>query len=193
VCARVSFKLDEEFFLGFHDTASTTGDSIATILLDGIKDLGLDIHNCRCQTYDGAANMSGHVKGVQAKILEVALQDGTESSKFLQGALEIAHETGKLFKESAKRVNILETVAAEHETEMLTVKPLCKTRWTVRHHSLDHILRQYGILIEALEEVSTLDSCRGQDVSVKAAGLVVMMRNTTTYFALCVARCVRSL
>ena len=81
-------------------------------------------------------------------------------------------------------------MAAEHETEMLTVKPLCKTRWTVRHHSLDHILRQYGILIEALEEVSTLDSCRGQDVSVKAAGLVVMMRNTTTYFALCVTRAV---
>ena len=74
--------------------------------------------------------MSGHVKGVQAKILEVALQDGTESSKFFQGALEIAHETGKLFKESAKRIDILQTVAAEHETEMLTVKPLCKTRWT---------------------------------------------------------------
>ena len=106
VCARVSFKLEvEEFFLGFHDTASTTGDSIATILLDAIKDLGLDIHNCRGQTYDGAANMSGHVKGVQARILEVepravythcsnhvlnlALQDGTESSKFSREHLRL--------------------------------------------------------------------------------------------------------
>lgn len=39
-----------------------------TIILDTLLSLGLDINDCRGQSYDNAANMSGAYTGLQARI-----------------------------------------------------------------------------------------------------------------------------
>ncbi|KAL4147812.1 hypothetical protein QTP88_002160 [Uroleucon formosanum] len=60
-----------ERFLGFVSFHSHTGEALATTVLVFLKRSGIDIANCRAQTYDNAANMSGRYRGLQAQIKEL--------------------------------------------------------------------------------------------------------------------------
>ena len=60
-----------ETFVGLYQITSTTGKCIANMVHDDLIRLQLPIENLRAQTYDGAANMSGHYKGCQAEIKKV--------------------------------------------------------------------------------------------------------------------------
>ena len=46
-------------------------NDLATTLLDCLKKYGLDIMNCRSQSYDNASNMSGKYNGIKAIIKDV--------------------------------------------------------------------------------------------------------------------------
>ena len=50
--------------MGFiNATGKTRGQDLASVIKDAIKRWGLDMQQCREQTYDGASNMSGHING----------------------------------------------------------------------------------------------------------------------------------
>ena len=54
----------QESFLGFIECEQeTSGEQLATLLESTFQSLGLDVHMCRGQGYDGASNMSGAAKG----------------------------------------------------------------------------------------------------------------------------------
>ncbi|XP_015377845.1 PREDICTED: uncharacterized protein LOC107172083 [Diuraphis noxia] len=55
-----------EDFLTFVPVHDVTGLGLATVLLNTLKELGLDLDKLRGQGYDGAATMSGNFRGVQA-------------------------------------------------------------------------------------------------------------------------------
>ncbi|KAJ8873938.1 hypothetical protein PR048_024776 [Dryococelus australis] len=55
-----------EDFTGLYETSSTMGDTLAAISEDVL--LRLPIEDCRGHCYDGAKNMSSHMKGTQAEI-----------------------------------------------------------------------------------------------------------------------------
>lgn len=57
-----------EEFLGFVNASETTGESLAELFLDTLERYGIVVNNMRAQAYDGAANMSGHKRGGQARI-----------------------------------------------------------------------------------------------------------------------------
>ena len=59
-----------ERFLKFIPIFSHTGLKIALIILQFLEENGINIENCRGQSYDNAANMSGMYNGVQAIIRE---------------------------------------------------------------------------------------------------------------------------
>uniref|UniRef100_H2ZHP2 TTF-type domain-containing protein n=1 Tax=Ciona savignyi TaxID=51511 RepID=H2ZHP2_CIOSA len=59
-----------ERFLKFIPIYSHTGSEIARIILQFLEENGINIQNCRGQSYDNASNMSGKYKGVQAIIRE---------------------------------------------------------------------------------------------------------------------------
>ena len=48
-----------------------TGETLTNTLLCFLNEIGVDILNCRGQSYDNAANMSGRYYGMQAKIREI--------------------------------------------------------------------------------------------------------------------------
>ncbi len=58
----------QEEILGFVRAHSTTGEALPETFLESLTSLGLDLTQLRSQGYDGAANMSGHHRGVQARI-----------------------------------------------------------------------------------------------------------------------------
>lgn len=57
-----------EEFVGLYEASSTTGEQIGKIASDVLLRLNLPFSSLRGQTYDGAANMSGHLSGAQAHI-----------------------------------------------------------------------------------------------------------------------------
>jgi hypothetical protein len=63
-------KLREEF-IGFVRAAETTGETLADLFISTLEQYGISIENMRAQGYDGAANMSGIHRGVQARIKEI--------------------------------------------------------------------------------------------------------------------------
>ena len=62
----------KEVFLHFFECKTgTSGLNIATNILETLKEFGLDIKNCRGQSYDGAASMSAEYKGVSSLIKKI--------------------------------------------------------------------------------------------------------------------------
>ncbi|KAB0790831.1 hypothetical protein PPYR_15133 [Photinus pyralis] len=59
-----------ERFVGFKPLRGHLSADIEEDVLEALKDMELDIKNCRGQSYDNAANMSGRYKGLQARIRE---------------------------------------------------------------------------------------------------------------------------
>lgn len=57
-----------EDFVGLYEASSTTGEYLFKITSDVLLRLNLPFSGLRGQTYDGAANMSGHLSGTQALI-----------------------------------------------------------------------------------------------------------------------------
>ena len=52
-----------------------------------------------------------------------------------------------------------------------SLRTLCPTRWTVRHTSVESILRNYKLLLDTLEEVE-----KGRDeYAAKAHGMIMQM------------------
>lgn len=70
-CVNCSYFLREDLgFLGFFSAADTTGETLTQLLLDRLRELDLDPAHIVGQGYDGAGNVSGKVRGVQARIRE---------------------------------------------------------------------------------------------------------------------------
>lgn len=55
-----------ERLLLFQQCDDLTGSAICEVICTSLKKVGLNPINCRAQNYDGAANMSGKVRGVAA-------------------------------------------------------------------------------------------------------------------------------
>lgn len=63
-----------ESFIDFIETKGETAEEITQLILNKIESDGLDIQNCRGQSYDNAAVMAGRHTGVQARIKEMNLK-----------------------------------------------------------------------------------------------------------------------
>lgn len=63
------FKIREDF-LTFVPVIDVTGNGIASNILNSLKSMKINLDLLCGQGYDGAAAMSGHINGVQAKIIE---------------------------------------------------------------------------------------------------------------------------
>lgn len=59
-----------EDFLGFFSTADSTGETLTQLLLDRLRKLDPDPAHIVGQGYDEAGNVSGKVRGIQARIRE---------------------------------------------------------------------------------------------------------------------------
>ena len=60
-----------EEFLCFVPVSSTTGQDLASTILTQLSQLGLNPEHMRGQGYDGASNMSGKYRSVQAIVKEL--------------------------------------------------------------------------------------------------------------------------
>ena len=63
--------IKEEFLDFLHYEFGLSGKLLLKTILTEIKNLTLDINNCRGQGYNRAASVSGHITGLSAHIIRI--------------------------------------------------------------------------------------------------------------------------
>lgn len=137
--------LPEERFLEFHRNSGHTGKELADALITFLSTHGIEINNCRGQTYDNAANMSGIYSGLQAKIkeenplaffipcsahsLNLVGSSAANCCKLAISFFELLQNLYNFFSTSTHRWNLLSSFFT---SENLSLKTLSTTRWSAR-------------------------------------------------------------
>jgi len=168
-----------EEFIGLYEVSSTTGMDLAKVATDVLLRLNLPLSCLRGQSYDGAANMSGQSKGVQAVLREkqplalfvhcgphcvnLVTQTACGSSPVVSDALNWVHKLGTLYHHSGKYKTIFKAIAQSEAGSFRTLKPLCPTRWLQRMGPVQAVIGQYEEVLLSLEEIAasgSSDTCR---------------------------------
>lgn len=181
-----------ERFLTFIPNCGHTGHDIAQALLAFLQDKNLDVHNCRGQSYDNAANMSGKYQGMQALILK-----GNRFATYIPCCAHSLNLVGKaaantcpaavlffnfiqelfvFFTSTPTRYKILtEKLSTEGKTKnYYTLKNLNDTRWSCRADATKALSHGYNHIQDALTMIC--DDIEQKDiVKCQARGLLQKM------------------
>ncbi|KAL4141563.1 hypothetical protein QTP88_004184 [Uroleucon formosanum] len=131
-----------EEFLQFVPTSDMTGKGIANLILESLKQFGVDTKYLRGQGYDGAAAMSGKYNGVQAHIREI-----------YPNAIYVHCSAHSLNLGVSKSCSVPE-IPLHYLKQKKTLKRSCETRWIKRYHAVHDFLELYEFVEEALEDIS---------------------------------------
>lgn len=110
----------EEIFTGFYSTDNTKSETLFNLVKDILLRYNLNFCDMRGQCYDGAANVSGRILGLQTRIQEVepralyvhctahslnlAVQDAMEQVLCVKNFLGIAKDLITFVRDSPKRL-----------------------------------------------------------------------------------------
>ena len=103
----------------------------------------------------------------------------------LGNCIEFILQLVQLIRFSPKRLSLFEgfrmQISLGDDTVVpSSLRPLCPTRWTVRHSAIDSVLKNYQALISALQIIQ-----QGHDeYSAKARGLLMQMESFDIFFSL---------
>lgn len=160
----------KEHFLQFVQAQDVTGRGLANIILENLRNWGIDTSFLKGQGYDGAAAMSGKFNGVQAHIklehptalyvhcaahsLNLAVSKASEVPE-IRNCLGTVGQTHNFFV-YPKRKNVLTRVLADAEIspKAKTLKRMCATRWIERFDSVSDFKEIYVQVIDALSEIA---------------------------------------
>ena len=191
-------KLREEF-LGFVAVISTTGENIPELILFTLESWGLDVNLLRGQVYDGASNMSGKFKGVQAVVrsrvpsavylhcrahsLNLAVVHSCSNShvRNMFGTVQkvavffVSLLNAMIFKEIDKRSS---TAAGP-----IKLQKLCETRWSSRYDALHTIKLKWKTVLEALSTIADSGDLNAHNrlCSLQSFDLIVSLEHFLSY------------
>lgn len=172
-----------ERFLGFIQLLGHSAENMAGVVTRMIEDLGLDIRNCRGQSYDNAPNMSGIYTGLQAKIkalnelayfvpcaahsLNLVGACAAESCTAAVSYFGFVQTLYSFFSASTYRWHKLKNSLPEGG---LVVKSLSATRWCARADAVKALIVHYKEIQNALIDISS-DDTQTEDTRCEAEGL----------------------
>ncbi|GBN74433.1 hypothetical protein AVEN_240129-1 [Araneus ventricosus] len=116
-----------ERFIDFFTVSDKTGVALSDEILKKIEQEGLDLKNCRGQSYDNGANMAGKYQGVQSRISE-----SNPSAKFVPCAAHTLNLDGVNAATAVDEVAGREAVTVVH-------KHLDKIVEALNHLALDAV------------------------------------------------------
>ena len=184
-----------ERFVKFLDMEGHTAEQLAQSLLDFLNESGIDIKDCRGQSYDNASNMSGKYIGLQARIKKInkyaeyipclahslnlvakcAADCCTEALLFF----DFIENLYTFFSASTYRWSRLTNALKDTTSKIPILKRLSDTRWSARADATKALLCGFITIKQVLEDISNnMDQkaeCRN-----KAYGLVSTMNKLET-------------
>jgi hypothetical protein len=133
-----------ERFLTFLSNTGHKGNEMADALISFLQTVGLDISNCRGQSYDNASNMSGKYIGMQTLIrqkspyaifvpcsvhsLNLVGQAAVDSCREAVSFFDFVQQVYNFFSASTNRYNLLKNKLVPKG--LLMPKRLSATRWS---------------------------------------------------------------
>ena len=191
-----SYELSEDP-IGLVKVPKTDSETLYSTLRDVCVRCMLPFEKLRGQAYDGASNMSGHIRGVAARVkreqkaalyvhylahsLNLCLQDAARVCTPIRDCLHLVMGLVQLIKWSPKRSTLFEKLKHEMTPGTHDLRPLCPTRWTVRTGAINGVLANYSTLCRTLDEISA----SGRDeYAMKASGYLQQMEKFSTFFGL---------
>jgi hypothetical protein len=170
----------KEYFVGFMNVCDKTGAGLTEALKEKLDLLGIELKNCRSQSYDNGANMRGKHQGVQARVLtenprafftpcathnlNLLLCD---IAKCLPRGMTFFGTVQKIYNVFAGSTNSWD-ILLEHVD--ITVKSLSETRWESRIESIKPLRYKLPQIRDALLDVANKTS--SPEVAATAIGLV---------------------
>nr|XP_047138958.1 zinc finger MYM-type protein 1-like [Hydra vulgaris] len=140
-----------ERFLGFLPNSGHKSEELADAVFLVLESHGLDINNCRGQSYDNASNMSGRYTGLQARIkkvnplatfvpcsahsLNLVGKCAVDCCIYVSEFFILLQNIYKFFSASTYRWEILQKNLIK--TENVSLKKLSDTRWSARSDAND--------------------------------------------------------
>lgn len=158
-----------EHFLCFTPIHDLTGEGIAAALISTLETCNIDKHMMRGQGYDGAASMSGAIKGTQSYIqaqvpeaiyvhcaahcLNLAISD-TCTHQSIRNCLGTVEKIYSFFN-TPKRQHVLQDMLKTSTENIAHSKLLqvCPTRWVQRHDAIMVLCEMLEIVLKSLEEI----------------------------------------
>ena len=199
-------EIREEFFRFMLCDSGVSGKALAKVIKDSVKEIGLDMKDCRGQEYDGAGNMAGKCAGAAARIhseYPLAIYMHCTSHKLnlcvasscsvqmVKNMMDTVRVISDFFNNSPKRQAALEKKiedllpAAKHKT-LINV---CHTRWIARIDGLDHFEEMFEATTAAFCEMrDNLDLTWNADTSATASGLVSICADFQFIISLVITR-----
>lgn len=143
---------------------------------------GINCDNICLQGYDGASNMSGHIKGVQTiirnkypKALYVhcvahTLNLAVSSACNIQPVRNCLGTIEKMycFFNSPKRHQVILKVISESDLDpkVKTLKRLCATRWIQRYDAINDFVELFPYVVVSLEKISKWNDLSSVDANI---------------------------
>ncbi|XP_046851774.1 52 kDa repressor of the inhibitor of the protein kinase-like [Xenia sp. Carnegie-2017] len=145
----------EEFIAFLQCKWGLSGENLAKLILDKLKDLGLPIEDCHGQGYDGAGAVAGCVKGLAAQILKLnskalythcyshrlnlSVCDSLSDIEVKKVLNKIKDVTNFINISQTRNIPFEETVRNSLETDSKKTRlpDVCRTRWVERVKGLD--------------------------------------------------------
>lgn len=204
LCARYTEKIKNKFvlredFLKFVPIDNTSGLALARTLQKEFLEMGVNLKYLKGQGYDGAAAMSGQLKGCAAllrKTFPEAIYVHCSSHALnlvlchscsipaIRNSLATLKDTISFFRHSTKRSAVLKNIILEENSDARRTRLLkfCETRW-VEH--LDSILLFKDLchpIYEALEKIQTFNDAE----SSKSFVLIAALSSSPFLISICV-------
>jgi hypothetical protein len=154
-----------------------SGQELADRLLQFLTTHGIEIADCRGQSYDNASNMSGKYSGMQAIMrqhceladyvpcaahsLNLVGQSAASSCQLAVGFFDFLQRLYSFFAASTHRWKVLNVKLSSKN--LPAVKRMSDTRWSARTDATEALVKGYDKINAALEEIA-------DDVDQKAEG-----------------------
>lgn len=179
-----------EEFLGFVECTSIKGAALCENILAFLQEADLDVLKIRAQCYDGASNMSGKFRGLQALVRERSPHANYVHCKSHCLNLALVHSSNIpcvrtmmstvqdisfMFDYSAKRLvafqnELSQDIATKEEMAHRTkLRTLCETRWSSRADALGTFKHAFPVVVHALE---TLQEDRDEKAGLYLAAIL---------------------
>ncbi|XP_073499099.1 zinc finger MYM-type protein 1-like [Phyllobates terribilis] len=168
-----------ERFLQFIPVIGHTGKQIAELIVDMLSKNGINIQDCRGQSYDNAANMSGKYNGVQAHVrnvcpyatyipcaahsLNLVGKNSAESIPEIYRFFNTLEQLYVFFSSSTGRWRVL--VEKLKPLGLPVVKQLPTTRWSARYEAVLALYKGYEPIFNLLDCMATdpdFSSCKNE-------------------------------
>ncbi|KAL4090089.1 hypothetical protein QTP88_024990 [Uroleucon formosanum] len=181
-----------ERFITFIHITSHTGANLALCLLNFLKENGINIENCRGQSYDNASNMSGTYTGMQAEIkkcnsfidyipciahsLNLVGQSAVDCCVEAVSFFGFVQEVYNFFFASTQRWDILKKTLVKN---CPVPKSKSVTRWSANAEAVKALFLSYENINEALRKIQN-DTSQKQSTRHQASCLSSILGHLET-------------